>query len=132
LDLGIGVIVIMLAMPGVLVSLLMFKKYGSPICFLCGNPFFDPYTATVPDEYFFLVLSMVVTGAAALWRWDALFLDRRDYTNLLPLPPSLRAVFFANLFAILALAALFTIVVNAASLVLFPIAVVGSQNSFTV
>ena len=132
LDLGIGVIVIMLAMPGILVSLLMFEKYGSLIRFLRGNPIFDPYTATVPDEYFFLVLSLTVTGAAALWRWDALFLDRRDYTNLAPLPLSLRAIFFANLSAIVALAALFTIVVNAASLVLFPMAVVGSQNSFAV
>jgi hypothetical protein len=132
LDLGIGVLVIMLAMPGVLVSLLMFEKYGSLIRYLRGNPIFDPYTATMPDEYFFLVLSMVVTGAAALWRWDSLFLDRRDYTNLVPLPLSLRAIFFANLSAILALAALFTVVVNAASLVLFPLAVVGSQNSFAV
>ncbi len=132
LDLGIGVIVIMLAMPGILVSLLMFEKYGSLIRFLRGNPIFDPYTATIPDEYFFLVLSLVVTGAAALWRWDALFLDRRDYTNLVPLPLSLRAIFFANLSAILALAALFTVVVNAASLLLFPMAVVGSQNSFAV
>jgi hypothetical protein len=132
LDVGIGVIVIMLAMPGVLVSLLMFEKYGSLIRYLRGNLIFDPYTATMPDEYFFVVLSMAVTGAAALWRWDALFLDRRDYTNLVPLPLSLRAVFFANLSAILALAALFTVAVNAASLVFFPLAVVGSQNSFAV
>jgi hypothetical protein len=132
LDLGIGVIVIMLAMPGILISLLMFEKYGSLIRYLRGNPIFDPYTATMPDEYFFLVLSLTVTGAAALWRWDALFLDRRDYANLVPLPLSLRTIFFANLSAILALAALFTVVVNAASLVLFPMAVVGSQNSFAV
>jgi len=132
LDLGIGVIVIMLAMPGILVSLLMFEKYGSLIRFLRGNPIFDPYTATMPDEYFFLALSMVVTGAAALWRWDAIFPDRRDYTNLVPLPISLRAIFFANLSAIVTLAALFTVVVNAASLILFPLAVVGSQNSFAV
>jgi hypothetical protein len=132
LDLGVGVIVIMLAMPGILVSLLMFEKYGSLIRYLRGNPIFDPYTATMPDEYFFLVLSLTVTGAAALWRWDALFLDRRDYTNLVSLPLSLRTIFFANLSAILALAALFTIVVNAASLVLYPIAVVGSQYSFAV
>ena len=132
LDLGIGVIVIMLAMPGILVSLLMFEKYGSLIRYLRGHLIFDPYTTTMPDEYFFLVLSLTVTGAASLWRWDALFLDRRDYTNLVPLPLSLRTIFFANLSAILALAALFTIVVNAASLVLFPIAVVGSQNSFAV
>ena len=132
LDLGIGVIAIMLAMPGILVSLLMFEKYGSLIRFLRGNPIFDPYAATIPDEYFFLVLSLTVTGGAALWRWDALFLDRRDYTNLVPLPLSLRAIFFANLSAILALAALLTVVVNAASLVFFPMAVVGSQNSFAV
>src|SRR6202022_745327 len=132
LDLGIGVIVIMLAMPGILVSLLMFEKYGSLIRYLRGNPIFDPYTAPMPDESFFLVLSLTVPGAASLWRWDALFLDRRDYTNLVPLPLSLRTIFFANLSAILALAALFTIVVNAASLVLYPIAVVGSQNSFAV
>jgi hypothetical protein len=132
LDIGIGVIVVMLAMPGILVSLLMFEKYGSLIRYLRGNPIFDPYSATVPDEYFFLVLSLTVTGAAALWRWDALFLDRRDHTNLVPLPLSLRAIFFANLSAILALAAVFTVAVNAASLVLFPIAVVGSQNSFAV
>src|ERR1700736_4311470 len=132
LDLGIGVIVIMLAMPGILVSLLMFEKYGSLIRFLRGNPIFDPYTATMPDEYFFLVLSLVVTGTAALWRWDALFLDRRDYASLVPLPLPLRAIFFANLSAILALAPLLTIAVNAASLVFFPMAVVGSQNSFAV
>jgi len=132
LDLGIGVLVIMLAMPGILVSLLMFEKYGSLIRYLRGHLIFDPYTTTMPDEYFFIVLSLTVTGAAALWRWDALFLDRRDYTNLVPLPLSLRAIFFANLSAILALAALFTIVVNAASLVLFPMAVVGSQSSFAI
>jgi hypothetical protein len=132
LDLGIGVIVIVLAMPGTLVSLLMFEKYGSLIRFLRGNRIFDPYTATLPDEYFFLTLSMVVTAAAALWRWDALFLDRRDYTNLVPLPLPLRSILFANLSAILAVAALLTFVVNATSLILFPMAVVGSQGSFAV
>src|SRR5258706_2807913 len=91
LDLGIGVLVIMLAMPGILVSLLMFEKYGSLIRYLRGHLIFDPYTTTMPDEFFFIVLSLTVTGAAALWRWDALFLDRRDYTNLVPLPLSLRA-----------------------------------------
>jgi hypothetical protein len=132
LDLGIGVTLILLAMPGVLVSLLMFEKYGSLIRFLRGQRAFDPFSATIPDEYFLIVLSMVVTGAASLWRWDALFLDRRDYTNLVPLPISLRRIFFGNLFAILAFAGLLTLVVNAASLVLYPIAVVGSQSSFLV
>jgi hypothetical protein len=98
---------------------------------LRGQPIFDPFTATISDEYFYIVLSLVVSGAAALWRWDAIFLDRRDYMNLVPLPLSLRAIFFANLCAILSLTALLTIVANGASLVLFPIAVVGSQGSFS-
>lgn len=132
LDLGLGVILILLAMPGILVSLLMFEEYGSLIRYLRGNGVFDPYVTTIPDEYFFIVLSMTVTGAAALWRWDAIFLDRRDYANLVPLPIRLRSIFLANFSAIIALAALFTLVVNAASIILFPVAVVGSQSSFTV
>jgi hypothetical protein len=132
LDLGVGVIVILLAMPGLLVSLLMFEKYGSLIRFLRGEGAYDPFSATIPDEYFFLVLSMVVSGAAALWRWGSIFLDRRDFMNLVPLPVSLRSIFLANLSAIFALVALLTLVVNAASVVLFPVAVVGSQPSLTV
>ena len=130
LNLGVGVILILLAMPGVLVSLLMFGMYGSLIRFLRGQPAFNPFTSTVSDEYFFIVLSMVVTGAAALWRWDSVFLDRRDYMNLVPLPISLRSLFLANLSAILVFVALLTFIANVASSVLFPIAVLGSQGSF--
>jgi len=131
LDLGIGVVLIFLAMPGILVSLLMFEKYGSLIRFLRGDGTFDPYIATIPDEYFFIVLSMSVSCAVALWRWNAIFPDRRDYANFVHLPVSLARIFYANLFAIFALTALLTIVVNAASFILFPVAVVGSQGSFS-
>jgi hypothetical protein len=130
LDLGPGVIAILLAMPGLLVSLLMFEKYGSLMHFLNGDlNTFDAFAETISDEYFFVVLSIVVTGVAALWRWDAIFLDRRDYTNLVPLPISLTTIFAANFCAILAFAAFLTIVVNAASSIFFPIAVMGSQSS---
>ena len=132
LDVGFGAILILLAMPGVLASLLMLEEYGSLIRFLRGDGVFDPYVATIPDEYLFIVLSMTVTGAAALWRWEAIFLDRRDYANLVPLPVRLRTIFLVNFSAITVLAALFTVVVNAASVVLFPVAVVGSQPSFSV
>jgi hypothetical protein len=132
MDVALGVIVVLLAMPGVLVSLLLFEKYGSLIRWMRGDGVFDPFVATIPDEYFFIVLSMVVTGAAAVWRWDALFLDRRDYTNIVPLPVSLRRIFLGNLAAILLLAAALTLDVNAASFVLFPVAVVGSQVSLGV
>jgi hypothetical protein len=131
LELGMGVVLIFLAMPGVLVSLLMFEKFGSLIRFLRGDGTFDPFIATIPDEYFFIVLSMSVSCAVALWRWNSIFPDRRDYANFVHLPISLARIFFANLFAIFALAALLTIVVNAASFILFPIAVLGSQESFS-
>lgn len=132
LDLGLGVALVLLAMPGLLVSLLMFEKYGSLILFLRGIASIDRFKGVFPDEYFFLVLSMVVTGTAALWCWDRVFLDARDYTNLLPLPISLRTIFFANLLATAALALLLAFVTNAASAVLFPVAVVGFQSSFAV
>jgi hypothetical protein len=132
MNIALGVILILLALPGTLVSLLLFEKYGSLIRWMRGDGVFDPFTATIPDEYFFIVLSMVVTGAAAVWRWDALFLDHRDYSNIVPLPVSLRRIFLGNLAAILLLAAAFTLDVNAASFLLFPVAVVGSQVSLGV
>src|SRR5579859_5928228 len=129
LDVGVGVMLLLMAMPGFLVSLLTFEKYGHLILFLRGGRPFNPFIATVPDEYFFIVLSLAVSGGAALWRWDSLFLDRRDFTNLVPLPVSLRKIFFANLGAIFLLAGGLTLDVNAASVVLFPIVVTGSQPS---
>ena len=131
LDLGITVVLIFLAMPGTLVSLAMFEKYGSLIRFLRGDGSFDPFTATIPDEYFFIVLSMSISCAVALWRWNSIFPDRRDYANLVHLPVPLSSIFFANLFAVASLAGLLTFVVNLSSFVLFPIAVLGSEGSFS-
>src|SRR5882724_5757060 len=132
LDIGIGITAILLAMPGLFISLLLFEKYGSLIRFLRGDGTFDPFEATIPDEYFFIVLSMAVTGIATLWKWTAIFPDRRDFANLVHLPVALRDIFFANFAAITALAAVYTFVVNAASIVLFPIAVFGSQGSIAI
>jgi hypothetical protein len=100
-------------MPGLFISLLLFEKYGSLIRFLRHDATFDPFEATIPDEYFFIVLSMAVTGIATLWKWTAIFPDRRDFANLVHLPISLRDIFVANFAAIAALAALYTLVVNA-------------------
>src|SRR5256714_7128691 len=96
LDLGMGVVLILLAMPGVLVSLLMFEKFGSLIRFLRGDGVFDPYIATVPDEYFFIVLSMAVSCAATLWRLNSIFFVQPDHLPLVSLPISLATIFLAN------------------------------------
>jgi hypothetical protein len=129
LELGTGAIIVLLTLPGALASLLMFDKYGSLFHYLMGVQHFDPFRAAVSDEYFFIVLSVVVAGAAALWRWDSIFPDRRDYINLVPLPITLRSIFVANLFAILLVAVTFTVVVNFASLFLFPAAVMGGEGN---
>jgi hypothetical protein len=128
LDLSIGLVLTLLALPGGFVSLLLFEKYGSLLQWMRGVTDFNPLAAALPDEYFFIVLSMVVTGAVAVWRWDSIFPDRRDYFNLVPLPIPTRSIFFANLIAMLYLVALLAIDVNAASSVLFPLVVCASQE----
>jgi hypothetical protein len=129
-DLGIGLVLTLLAIPGGFVSILLFSKYGTFLQWLRGNTNVDPLLIALPDEYFFIVLSMTVTGAVAVWRWDAIFPDRRDYMSLVPLPISTRTIFFANLVAVLFLVGLVAFDVNAASCILFPVVVGAAQSKF--
>ncbi len=129
LDIGIGLVLTLLAMPGGFVSVLLFDKYGSLLQWLRGEYHVDTLLIALPDEYFFIVLSMTVTGMVAVWRWDAIFPDRRDYMNLAHLPVSSRTIFFANLTAVLLLAGLVAIDVNGASCVLFPMVVSAAQGT---
>jgi hypothetical protein len=130
LDLGVGLVLTLLAMPGGFVSILLFDKYGSLLQWLRGQTSVDTLSIAFPDEYFFIVLSMTVTGAIAVWRWDSIFPDRRDYMNLVHLPISTRTIFLANLVAVLFLVGLVALDVNAASCVLFPTVVSASQSHF--
>jgi hypothetical protein len=129
-DLGIGLVLTLLALPGGFVSILLFEKYGTLLQWMRGATNIDPFASAIPDEYFFITLSMAVTGAVAVWRWDSIFPDRRDYLNLVPLPISTRTIFFANLLAVLFLVGLIAIDVNAASSILFPLVVGATQNAF--
>src|SRR5258708_27258722 len=130
LDLGVGLVLTLLAMPGGFVSLLLLNKYGTFLQWLRGVPQADVLLVALPDEYFFIVLSMTVTGAVAVWRWDTIFPDRRDYMNLVPLPISTQTIFLANLVAVLFLVAVIAVDVNAASSILFPVVVGATQNAF--
>jgi hypothetical protein len=129
-DLGIGVVLGLLALPGIFASLFLIDKYGSLFQFIRGDLDFDPYIASLPDEYFFIALSMVVTASVVVWKWDSLLPDRRDYNNLAPLPIRSRSFLLANLIALLLLTAILSLDVNAASIVLFPLVVCGSRASF--
>ncbi len=131
LDLGMGLVLALLALPGGFYSILLLGKYSTLLQWMRGQHDFDPLAAALPDEYFFIVLSMTVTGVVAVWRWDSIFPDRRDYSNLVPLPISMRTIFLANLAAILFLTVVLAFDVNAASTVLFPLVVSASENTFT-
>lgn len=130
MDAGIGVALTVLTLPGAFLSLLLFNKYGSLLRFLRGQVRFDPYAASLPDEYLFIVLAMLVSGGVALWKWDTVFPDRRDLFNVVPLPVHIRQLFLGSLLAIVLFGAIFCIDVNAASAVLFPLVVSASQESF--
>ena len=130
IDLGVGLVLTLLALPGGFVSIMLLNKYGTFLQWLRGTTNVDPLLVALPDEYFFIVLSMTVTGAAAVWRWDAIFPDRRDYMNLAPLPISTWTIFLANLVAVLFLAGLVAVDVNGASCILFPTVVGATQRTF--
>ncbi len=129
MDVGVGLVLMLLAMPGGFVSILLFNKYGSLLQWLRGQSHVDTLAIAFADEYFFIVLSMTVTGAVAVWRWDAIFPDVRDYINLVPLPISTRTIFFANLTAVLFLITVVAFDVNLASCILFPTVVAAAQPS---
>jgi hypothetical protein len=130
LDFSFGLILALLALPGGFCSIILFEKYATFLQWARGVKEFDPLAAALPDEYFFIVLSMTVTGAVAVWKWDSIFPDRRDYMNLVPLPLSMWKIFWANLVAMLLLAVILAVDVNAASAVLFPTVVSASQQTF--
>jgi hypothetical protein len=129
LDFGIGAMLALLAAPGAFASIFMLEKYGPLFQFLRGETHFDAYAASLPDEYFFIVLAMVVAGAVAIWKWDALIPGRRDYVNLAPLPIPPKHILYANMAALLLLATVLALDVNAVSAVLFPLVATGSRSS---
>jgi hypothetical protein len=131
LGFSVGLILSLLPLPGGFYSIFLLEKYSTLLQWMRGQRMGDPLAEAIPDEYFFIVLSMVVTAAVALWRWDSIFPDRRDYANLVPLPISTSNIFLANLAAILFLALVLALDVNAVSAVIFPVAISASVDNFS-
>jgi len=120
----------LLSTPSAFGAITLLNKYSTLLLFLTHRPAFDVYRASIPDEYFFIVYSMVVTGAVVILKWNRLFPDRQDYDNLAALPISIRQIFSANLLALLFLAGIFAIDINAAACVMFPWAVTSRYDTF--
>ena len=130
LELGAGTVLALLAAPGAFVSILLLDKYSGLLRFFRGNHNFDPYAASVPDQYFFLTFSMAITGIVTVLKWDSIFPDRRDYMNLAPLPIATRRIFLANITAIVLIAVAFAVDVNAVSSLFFPMVVTMEEPKF--
>ena len=130
LNLSVGGLLALLAAPGGFVAIMLFEKYSSLLRWLRRRPQIDVYQASLPDKYFFIVFSMVITGVVVAIKWNRILPSRQDYDNLAPLPLRSRTVFFANLCAIMMLASVFALDVNAVSSVLFPGVVLSEKGTF--
>lgn len=129
-DFGMAGALALLAVPGAFTAIYLSGKYSSLLQWLRGNPLFDPYRVCVPDEYFFIVYSMAITGLVTLLRWDRLLPGRQDFANLAPLPLKLRDIFLANATALGGIAIIFAIDVNLISSILFPLLVTLKEGTF--
>ena len=132
LDFSTGLLLMLLPVPGIFVSIIFYDKYSTFLQWIRKDLIMEPYSASMGDEYLFIVVSMVLTGVIAVWRWDSILLDRRDFANLVHLPVSAWKLFTANLVAILFLTMLFAFEVNIGSTVLFPIVVSSSYPEFSI
>ncbi len=129
LGLGLGAVLAILASPGAFASIFLLGKYSTLLQWFRGEQI-DAIRRSPSDEYFFVVLSMTITGLVTVARWNRLFPDRRDFENLAVLPIAIRSIFFANFSALLGLAVLFALDVNAVSALFFPFFVTISIGSF--
>ncbi len=132
MGLGLGAVLALLACPGAFASIFLLNKYSTLLQWLRGIRM-NAIERSPSDEYFFVVLSMTITGLVMVARWNRLFPDRRDFANLAVLPIPIRNIFFANFAALLGLAVLFAIDVNAVSAVLFPFFItlsIGTAGAF--
>ncbi len=68
----------------------------------------------------FVSFSLIVTGFLAVFEWDALFPDRRDYQILTPLPVSLGRLFLAKAAALGIFLSVFLLDVNFFSALMWP------------
>src|SRR5215471_9692970 len=113
LTFSMGLVLALLPVPGSFYSVFLFEKYSTLLQWMRGERVTSPMAAAMPEQYFFIVLSMAVTGVIAVWRWDSIFPDRRDYVNLVPLPLRSRTIFLANFSALLLVALILAVDLNA-------------------
>jgi hypothetical protein len=99
----------LLATPGLFVPLLLLPLL------------MDPDVARSWEiKVIFVFFSMLVMGVLCVLEWDALMLDHRDQTILMPLPVRPRTIFAAKFAALAVFLTIFSVDVNAGSILLLP------------
>jgi hypothetical protein len=89
----------------------------------------------IQDQYFFVLFSFVVMGAAAIFEWEMLFPDRSDFLMLTPLPLKPLQMLTAKTAALIAFLALFLSSCNVFGMLILPavtrhVVVVRGQVTF--
>lgn len=68
------------------------------------------------EKSYLLFFCMILMGLVAVLEWDAILLDRRDFSCLTPLPVTARTLFTAKLSSLMLLSGLFAAAMNAISM----------------
>ena len=120
----VGVFAI-LAIPGWILPLLECIAF-SPQPFT-DLPIYERDWIAVPHKAIYVGLSMTVLGIVTVLEWDTLLLDQRDYAVLRPLPVRLATVLSAKITALAFFWLVMTVVLNAVSAVMFPVALLPGR-----
>lgn len=106
-----------LVAPGVVGCLLLCPKYA----FLkYWRPPIEFQQAVIADKIFFLSISMILLGFIAVYEWETLLPDLKDYLILTHLPIRIRTIFTAKVTALLLFLLIFFAAVNAGPTVFLP------------
>ncbi len=116
-----------LVFPGVAGCLLLCPKYAFLKYWRPPNEF---QQAVIADKIFFLSLSMILLGFIAVYEWETLLPDRKDYLILTHLPIRIRTIFSAKLTALAMFLLTFIVAVNACPTVLLPNAILVDNAPF--
>ena len=110
-------VIAMLAAPPIIYTFYLVAVYTS---IEIGAPWEYPSVSLI-DHCRYVMLAMIVMGFVAILEWDALFLDRRDFAILTPLPVHAATIFAAKIAAPLAFLALFIVGVAGVPTLLYPL-----------
>lgn len=128
-QLGVGLLLGLLAAPGAFSCFLLLDKYSSLLNWMRGRLHQDLLVTSLSDKYLFISVAMAVTGIVTVLKWDRLLPDSQDYLNLAPLPIRRRRILLANALAILIAVLVVAVDVNALPMLLFPLFVTAAAHT---